>query len=71
MNMLLASKDPVAIDKVFQEIGLPRKAPIIEVSGKLGIGSSDLREIMVVGDELDACRRELKAATGSKLIKLR
>jgi len=71
LNMILASKDPVALDKVFQEIGLLKKSEHVETAGKLGIGSSDLREIVVVGDELDACRRELKPAIGSKLIKLR
>jgi len=70
LNILLASRDPVAADKIFQEIGLLRKAQIIETAEKLGIGTSDLREIVVVGDELDACRRELKPAIGSKLIKL-
>ena len=69
--MILASRDPVAIDKVFQEIGMLRKVPLIETAERLGIGSADLREISVVGDELDACRRELKPAIGSKLIKLR
>lgn len=71
LNMILASKDPVAIDKIFQEIGLLRKSEHIETASKLGIGSSDLVDIEVVGEELDACRRELKPAIGSKLIKLR
>jgi uncharacterized protein (DUF362 family) len=69
LNMIMGSRDPVAIDKVFQEIGLLRKAPIIDAAAKAGIGSSDLREITIVGEELDCCRRELKPAIGSKLIK--
>ncbi len=70
LDMILASKDPVALDKIFQEIGMLRKVPLIETAEKLGIGSADLREIPVVGDELDACRRELMPAIGSKLIKM-
>tara|TARA_Y100000310_G_C20650938_1_gene799382 strand:- start:549 stop:1688 length:1140 start_codon:yes stop_codon:yes gene_type:complete len=70
MNMVLASKDPVAIDKVFQEIGLLKDVEYVEAAGKMGVGCSDLREIVIVGDELDACRRELKPAIGSKLIKM-
>ena len=70
LNMILASKDPVALDKIFQEIGLLTKAEHIETASKLGIGSSDLVDIEVVGEELDACRRELKPAIGSKLIKI-
>ncbi len=69
LNMLLASKDPVALDKVFQEIGMLRKIPLIDAAERLGIGSGDLREIVTVGDELDACRIELKPAIGSRLIK--
>ncbi len=71
LNMILASKDPVALDKIFQEIGLLRKVEHIETASKLGIGSADLVDIEVVGENLDACRRELKPAIGSKLIKLK
>ena len=69
LNMILASKDPVALDKVFTEIGLLRDAKHVLAAADLGVGSSDLVDITVVGDELDACRRELKPALGSKLIK--
>ena len=69
INMIFASKDPVAHDKVFQEMFLLRKADHVETAASLGIGSSDLREIVIVGEELDACKRELKPAIGSKLIK--
>ena len=70
LNMLVSSKDPVAVDSVFREIGLLRKVPLIKIAEKLGIGTADIREITNVGDELDACRRELKPAIGSKLIKI-
>jgi len=71
LNMVLASKDPVALDKIFTEIGLLKDAKHVLVAGDLGVGSSDLVDIRVVGEELDACKRELKPAIGSKLIKLR
>jgi len=71
LNMILASKDPVALDKIFLEIGLLRKAEHVETASKMDIGSSDLVDIEIVGEELDACRRELKPPIGSKLIKLR
>lgn len=70
LNMILASKDPVALDKIFQEIGLLKNVEHVETASKLGIGSSDLVDIEVVGEELDACRRELNPAIGSRLIKL-
>lgn len=70
LNMILASKDPVALDKIFTEIGLLRDAKHVLAAADLGIGSSDLIDIVVVGEELDACRTELKPALGSKLIKL-
>lgn len=70
LNMILASRDPVALDTVFKEIGLLGKVPLIDAAERAGIGTADLREITNVGDELDACRRELKPAIGSRLIKL-
>ncbi len=71
LNMVLASKDPVALDKVFTEIGLLKDVKHVLAAADLGVGSSDLIDITIVGDELDACRVELKPAMGSKLIKLR
>ncbi|MFH1641843.1 MAG: DUF362 domain-containing protein [Nanoarchaeota archaeon] len=71
LNMVLASKDPVAIDKVFTEIGLLKDAKHVTAAANLNVGCADLADITIVGDELDACRRELKGAIGSKLIKLR
>jgi len=71
LNMVLASKDPVALDKVFIEIGLLKDVKHVLAAAELGVGTADLIDITVVGEELDACRRELKPALGSKLIKLR
>jgi len=71
LNMILASKDPVALDTVFTEIGLLKEAKHVLAAADLGVGTANLVDINITGDELDACRRELKAAIGSKLIKLR
>ena len=68
LNMILASKDPVALDSVFKEIALLRDVPYLEVAEKMGVGTADIREIIVVGEELGACQRELKPAIGSRLI---
>ena len=69
LNMILASKDPVALDSVFKEIALLRQVPYLDVAEKLGVGTADIREITIVGEELGACQRELKPALGSRLIK--
>ncbi|MBU0614715.1 MAG: DUF362 domain-containing protein [Nanoarchaeota archaeon] len=71
LNMIMASRDPVAVDKVFEEMGMLRKVPLTDTAERMGIGSADMREITVTGDQLDACKRELKPAYGSKLIKMR
>jgi len=68
LNMILASKDPVALDRVFQEMGLLGKTGYLEAMSKLGVGCADLGSIEVVGEELEACKRELKPAIGSRLI---
>ena len=69
-NMILASKDPVAIDKVFQEMCLLRKSDHVEMAGKLGSGEADIEKITIVGNELKAVMQEIKPASGSKLIKM-
>ena len=71
MNMVFASRDPVALDKIFTEAGLLRDSKHVIAAGDIGVGNPDLVDITVVGEELDACKRELKPAIGSKLIKLR
>ena len=69
LNYILASKDPVAHDAIFQELGLfVRKAKYLEIANKLGIGENNIENIEVVGNELKATARELKPAIGSKLM---
>ena len=69
LNKILLSLDPVAIDKVFTEMCLLRKSPHVEKCGDEGIGENEIMHIEIVGDELDACRVEIKQPIGSKLIK--
>lgn len=68
-NIIMASRDPVALDKIFQEMCLLRKAEYVEIAGKLGVGEANLDKIKVVGNELVAVQKEIKPAYGSKLIK--
>lgn len=55
LNIILASKDPVALDKVFQEMYQLKKAIYLEMAGKLGTGETNLEKIEIVGDEFKAC----------------
>lgn len=66
-NMIFAARNPVVHDKIVQEVFCLRKLPYVELAGKLGMG--DISNINVVGNELDALRRDIKQPIGSKLIK--
>jgi len=70
LKYLLASKDPVAHDTVFQELGLfVRNPKYLEIAHNLGLGEDDIKKIQVVGNELKAVAREIKPAIGSKLMR--
>lgn len=70
LNYILASKDPVAHDRVFQELGLfVRNAKYLDIANKFGLGENNIKKIEVVGNELMATAREIKPAIGSKLMK--
>jgi len=60
LNIILASKDPVALDKVFQEMYQLKPAFYIEAAGKLGIGETDMSKIKIIGDEIKACTYAIK-----------
>ncbi|MBS3131714.1 DUF362 domain-containing protein [Candidatus Woesearchaeota archaeon] len=62
LNMVLASNDPVAIDRVFCEIGFFEVPEYINAAGKIGLGESDMDRIEVVGNEVDAVRYPLSPA---------
>lgn len=60
LNLILASKDPVALDTVFCELGMLHVPNYIKTADTLGVGNSNLKEIEVVGYELEATKLELK-----------
>lgn len=65
LNMLFASKDPVALDTMFVEMGMLTMPDYINESAKLGVGNNDPASIEVVGDELEAIRFHIKPAERS------
>ncbi len=60
LNLILASKDPVALDTVFCELGMLDIPDYIKTADDIGVGNSNLNEIEVVGHELEATKLELK-----------
>lgn len=62
LNMLFASKDPVALDAVFVEMGMMEMPQYLKECGSLGLGNCDSKTIEVVGDELEAIKFSLKPA---------
>lgn len=60
LNLILASNDPVAIDAVFCELGILEKPGYVNVAGNLGVGKSDIKDIEIVGHELESTKVELK-----------
>ncbi len=62
LNLVLASRDPVALDKVFSEIGFFKTPDYVNVASRLNLGKENLKEIEIVGTELDAVKYPLKAA---------
>ena len=68
-NMMFAARNPVVHDRVASEILCLSKLPYAELAGKLGIGEFDLSKIEVLGNELDAVKRDILKPTGSRLFK--
>ncbi len=62
LNILYASRDPVALDAVFAETCMFPLPKYLEDAQNLGVGKSNIEEIEVVGDELDAAKFRLKSA---------
>jgi uncharacterized protein (DUF362 family) len=60
LNLILASRDPVALDTVFCELGMFDIPAYIKTASKVGVGNSNLKEIEIVGYELEATKLELK-----------
>lgn len=68
-NLIFAARNPVVHDKIVQEVFCLRELPYVELAGKLGIGEYNLSKINIIGNELDALKRDIKQPIGSKLIK--
>jgi uncharacterized protein (DUF362 family) len=68
-NMIFAARNPVSHDKIVQEVLCLKKLPYVELAGKIGIGEADISKIELIGNELDALRRDVKQPIGSKLMK--
>ncbi len=65
VGALLASDDPVALDRVACELlnVPPRAVPVFAAASDLGFGVTDLARIEIVGDDLSVLRvRDFKAA---------
>jgi len=62
LNMVFVSKDPVALDTIFVNMGLLTMPSYIKEAGSLGIGNNDTKSIEVVGDELEAITFHIKPA---------
>ena len=62
LNMLFASKDPVALDTIFVEMGLLENPDYLKECGSLGVGNNNSKTIEVVGEELEAIKFGLKPA---------
>lgn len=62
LNILYASRDPVALDAVFAETCMFPLPKYLENAQNLGVGKSSIRELEIVGDELDAAKFHLKSA---------
>ncbi len=68
-NLIFAARNPVSHDKIIQEVLCLRKLPYVELACKLGLGDNKTSKINIIGNELDAVRRDIKQPIGSKLIK--
>jgi len=64
MGLIIAGKDPVAVDAVTSVImGFgPRESGCIDASAKMGVGTAELSEIEVVGEPISSVQRRFKRA---------
>ena len=62
LNLILASRDAVALDRIFCEIGFFDIPKYLKLAGNLGLGKASLMEIEVVGNEAEAVKYPLAAA---------
>ena len=64
MDLIIAGKDPVAVDAVTSVIMgfAPRESGIIDEAAKRGIGTAELEEIEIVGESIASVQRRFKRA---------
>ena len=62
LNMIFVSKDPVALDAVFVEMGLLEMPQHLKECANSGIGNNDVSSIEIIGDELEAIKFHIKPA---------
>ena len=62
LNLIIASNDAVALDRIFCEIGNFEVPDYIKISSDIGVGKGNLKEIEVVGNEIDAIKYSLNSA---------
>jgi uncharacterized protein (DUF362 family) len=62
MNLLIAGRDMVAVDSVATAVmGIdPRRVKYLRLAGERGIGVSNLKEIEVLGENIEAVERKFK-----------
>ena len=64
LNMLLISNDAVALDAVFAEIGMLPRPEYVKEADSIGAGEGMVKNIEVVGEDLEAVKLNLKPASG-------
>lgn len=62
LNMIFTGKDPVAVDTIFSAMGILPTPEYVNEAANIGIGTNDIKDIEIVGDELEAIKLRLKPA---------
>ncbi|MAE43073.1 hypothetical protein CMO93_04830 [Candidatus Woesearchaeota archaeon] len=62
LNMILVSKDAVALDTVFSEMGMLKMPDYLKAAAEIGTGNDNTKNMEIVGDELEAIKFNLKPA---------
>lgn len=62
LNLILASRDPVALDRIFCEIGMLKVPQYLKDANAIELGNCELNKIEVVGNEVDAVKFSLNSA---------
>ncbi len=74
LNMVFVSRDPVALDAVFAEMGSLEIPAYVKEASDIGMGNSNTKTMEIVGEDLEAIRLNLppadKSANAHQKIKL-